>query len=257
MVAVPDGASATDTNVGGHPFREWRDLSAVLASVQPTYGAAARAFASAVSAECGADACVLERADGGAWQAVERFAAPDGQIVAAAADVAVAVRDRNAVSPECRARLVQACAWLSLHRDRTRAQDRLGELGEEVSVLRAVTEELSSVSDLDQVLLSITDGTLRLLDSDICGVFLRDGNELRMRSCVGNRVIDTARLRMRRGQGVAGRVFQTGEPAKVDEYLADETISGDFMSLAEQERCQSALAVPLRMEGALVGALEV
>lgn len=127
----------------------------------------------------------------------------------------------------------------------------------ETIVLRTVIEQLLSVHDLDQLLLSITDRTLNLLDADICGVLLREGDELCMRSCVGNRVVETARLRMERGQGVAGLVFLTGEPANVDNYLDDQTISQDFMSLAEQEQTLSALAVPLRLRGEFLGVLEV
>ncbi len=78
-----------------------------------------------------------------------------------------------------------------------------------------------------------------------------------MRSCVGHRVIDTARLRMRRGQGVAGLVFETGKPAKVDRYVEDETISRDFVGLAEREQTESALAVPMELPGELLGVLEV
>jgi GAF domain-containing protein len=88
-------------------------------------------------------------------------------------------------------------------------------------------------------------------------VLLREGDELRMRSCVGHRVVETSRLRMERGQGVAGLVFLTGEPAKVDDYLSDRQISQDFMTLAEQEQTQSALAVPLRLRGEFLGVLEV
>jgi sugar diacid utilization regulator/putative methionine-R-sulfoxide reductase with GAF domain len=127
----------------------------------------------------------------------------------------------------------------------------------ETAVLRTVIEQLLCVRDLDQLLLSISDRTLHLLDADICGVLLREGDELRMRSCVGHRVVETSRLRMERGQGVAGLVFLTGEPAKVDDYLSDQQISQDFMALAEQEQTQSALAVPLRLRGEFLGVLEV
>jgi len=127
----------------------------------------------------------------------------------------------------------------------------------ETAVLRTVIEQLLCVRDLDQLLLSISDRTLHLLDADICGVLLREGDELRMRSCVGHRVVETSRLRMERGQGVAGLVFLTGEPAKVDDYLSDQQISQDFMALAEQEQTQSALAVPLRLHGEFLGVLEV
>jgi sugar diacid utilization regulator/putative methionine-R-sulfoxide reductase with GAF domain len=153
--------------------------------------------------------------------------------------------------------LRRAAAWLTLATARDEARE--GALAEaaETAVVRDVVERLLSVRDLDQVLLSIADRTAELLDADICGVFLREGDEVRMRSCVGNRVVETARLRMHRGQGVAGLVFLTGQPAKVDNYLDDRTISQDFVFLAVAEETQSALAVPLRLHGELVGVLEV
>lgn len=141
--------------------------------------------------------------------------------------------------------------------DRAAALRQAEQAAAETTVLRAVIEQLLCVRDLDQLLLSIADRTLNLLDADICGVLLREGDELRMRSCVGNRVVETSRLRMERGQGVAGLVFLTGEPAKVDNYLHDRTISQDFMTLAEQEQTLSALAVPLRLRGEFLGVLEV
>ena len=156
-----------------------------------------------------------------------------------------------------RSLLRQACAWLSLAAAANAAHDELDAAGAEAAAIREVVQQLLSVRDVDQVLLSIAERTLRLLDADICGVMLREGDVVRMRACVGNRIAETARLRMRRGQGVAGLVFLTGEPAKVDSYLDDETISQDFMSLAVKEETRSALAVPLRLRGQFVGVLEV
>ena len=139
----------------------------------------------------------------------------------------------------------------------SRAASSAASSAEEAAVVREVVGQLLLVHDLDQLLLSVTDRTAQLLDADICGVLLREGEEVRMRCCVGNRLVETARLRMRRGQGVAGLVFQTGEPAKVDDYLADRSISQDFTSLAQLEETRSALAVPLRLRGELIGVLEV
>ncbi|QSE90681.1 helix-turn-helix domain-containing protein [Rhodococcus pseudokoreensis] len=153
--------------------------------------------------------------------------------------------------------LQQVCVWLELTARATSSSDDLAALVDEAEVMRGVTHQILSARDLDQVLLSITNHTLRMSESDICGVFLREGDELRMRSCAGHRVVDTARLRMKRGQGVAGLVFETGKVAKIDSYLQDSTISSDFMSLAEQEATRSALAVPLVVHGDLIGVLEV
>jgi sugar diacid utilization regulator/putative methionine-R-sulfoxide reductase with GAF domain len=153
--------------------------------------------------------------------------------------------------------LTQAATWLAAAVERDRASSSAASANEEAAVVREVVGQLLSVHDLDQLLLSVADRTMRLLDADICGVLLREGDEVQMRCCVGNRVVDTARLHMRRGQGVAGLVFQTGEPAKVDDYLVDRSISQDFMSLAQLEDTRSALAVPLRLRGELIGVLEV
>jgi sugar diacid utilization regulator/putative methionine-R-sulfoxide reductase with GAF domain len=156
------------------------------------------------------------------------------------------------------ARAVESgCQWLALIASRAAAREAAAQEAAETAVLRTVIEQLLCVRDLDQLLLSIADRTLNLLDADICGVLLREDDELRMRSCVGNRLVETSRLRMERGQGVAGLVFLTGEPAKVDNYLDDRTISQDFMTLAEQEQTLSALAVPLRLRGKFLGVLEV
>src|SRR6185312_9955446 len=156
-----------------------------------------------------------------------------------------------------RSLLHRAAVWLTLAVSRDAARDGAVAEAAETAVVRDVVERLLSVRDLDQVLLSIADRTSKLLDADICGVFLREGDEVRMRSCVGHRVVDTSRLRMKRGQGVAGLVFLTGQPARVDNYLDDRTISQDFVFLAVAEETQSALAVPLRLHGELVGVLEV
>jgi sugar diacid utilization regulator/putative methionine-R-sulfoxide reductase with GAF domain len=173
-------------------------------------------------------------------------------------EVAIVLAKRAAGHADVDATLMrQACAWLAMASKIAVSQNQAHAAVEEAEVLRVVAGQILTVRDLDQVLLSITNHTLPMLESDICGVFLREGDEVRMRSCAGHRVVETARLRMRPGQGVAGMVFETGEVGKVDSYLEDRTISTDFMSLAEQEAAHSALAVPLRAHGELIGVLEV
>jgi len=90
----------------------------------------------------------------------------------------------------------------------------------EAATLQAAVAEILRVRDVDQVLLSINECTLGLLDADICGIFLREDDELVMRGCVGNHMVQTSRLRMRRGQGLAGLVFSTGRPGRVDDFPA-------------------------------------
>ena len=99
--------------------------------------------------------------------------------------------------------------------------------------LRSVATRILRARELDEALLAVTNETLAVLDSDIAGVMLRDGEEIVMRACAGNQLADTGNLRMRRGQGLAGHVFATGQAAKVDDYLRNDVISNDFNYLAQ------------------------
>ena len=128
---------------------------------------------------------------------------------------------------------------------------------EEVSALQEAATEILSVRDSTEVLLTITRTALRLLGADIAGVFLREGDEMVMRSCVGHREPETARLRMTRGQGLAGRVLQTTQPVQVDDYSHTRVISDDFIPLAQMESVRSALGAPLTVRGDIIGVLEV
>lgn len=147
--------------------------------------------------------------------------------------------------------------WVQLVAERDRYRDELRAIRAESDSQSRVADEILSIRDLDQVLLSIVNRTLLLLDADICGVLLRDGDVIDMKACVGHRVVETAHLRMHRGQGLAGMVFASGTHGRVDNYVDDRTISPDFVPLAEQEETKSALAVPLLIHGEVMGVLEV
>jgi sugar diacid utilization regulator/GAF domain-containing protein len=138
--------------------------------------------------------------------------------------------------------------------------ERIAEMQElvtELSALEAVAIEILSVRQADQVLLSIARQTLALLEADMAGVFLREGERLVMRSCVGHRRADTARLCIEPGHGLAGRVLETAEPCKVDSYLESDIISHEFNPLALAEDTQSAVGAPLIVHGEVIGVLEV
>jgi sugar diacid utilization regulator/GAF domain-containing protein len=149
------------------------------------------------------------------------------------------------------------CDWLRLIGERDQYRAALEATAAESESQFGVADEILSIRDLDQVLLSIVNRTLVLLDSDICGVLLRDADVINMKACVGHRVVETANLRMERGQGLAGLVFASGQHGRVDSYVDDHTISPDFIPLAEQEETRSALAVPLLAHGDVIGVLEV
>jgi sugar diacid utilization regulator/putative methionine-R-sulfoxide reductase with GAF domain len=127
----------------------------------------------------------------------------------------------------------------------------------ELKALQQVAERILKSYDLDEILLYITHEAKRLLAADICGILLRDGDEIVMRSCVGYFSPQTATLRMGPGQGLAGLVLAQGVASSVDDYMNSDVISHDFNHLAEAEAVRSALASPLVGRVKTIGVLEV
>jgi sugar diacid utilization regulator/putative methionine-R-sulfoxide reductase with GAF domain len=244
-----------------------------LTGTQPTSAAAAIAAVGTVLHRHDPDAYAIVRLDGDRWTTVLPSGLPESPAVMAlsilsdrqpdhrvalAGDIAIVVRQTDECAPIVDGETLRHVAqWLGMTIALETAALRVAMADEEAAVQRFVASEILTVRDLDQVLLSIVTQTLRLLEADICGVLLREDDRVQMRSCVGHRMVETANLRMKRGQGVAGLVFETGEIGRVDSYLTDQTISDDFLSLAGQEATRSALAVPLRAHGDLIGVLEV
>lgn len=127
----------------------------------------------------------------------------------------------------------------------------------ELQVLQDVATRILRSADLDEILLLVTHETKRLLASDICGVLMLEDDALVMRSCVGHFSVETAKLRMHSGIGVAGRALATDSPCCVENYVESGSISQDFIPLARMEKVRSALAVPIRAREATIGVLEV
>lgn len=129
----------------------------------------------------------------------------------------------------------------------------------ELRAVQEVATEILSRLDVEATLLSVTNAAVELLGADIAGIMLVDkhGEALEMRACTGHRTVDTARLRVQPGQGVAGKVFETRAPVKVDDYLTDSSISQDFAQIAKEEGKRSALGAPMATPEEFIGVLMV
>ena len=128
---------------------------------------------------------------------------------------------------------------------------------EAIRVFQRVANRILNSGDLDKIFTKITHEAKVRLTADICGIMLKEDEWLVMQRCVGNLASETATLRMRSGQGVAGRVFATREPCAIEDYIRSNVISRDFFDLARAERVKSALAVPLLSQSEVIGVLEV
>ncbi|HMG31881.1 MAG TPA: helix-turn-helix domain-containing protein [Jiangellaceae bacterium] len=126
---------------------------------------------------------------------------------------------------------------------------------EAFAALYGVATKLLGSRDLEEVLLAIANATSQVLRAEVAGLFLVDasGECLEMRSVVGHRTVQTARLRVRHGQGLAGKVFSTGQVHRVDDWTTDPSITKEFLSIASREGTQSGLCAPMRVAGRTVG----
>ena len=126
-----------------------------------------------------------------------------------------------------------------------------------IRAFQSVANRILNSSDLNVIFTKITNEAKTRLSADICGIMLVESGWLTMQRCVGNLAAETAALRMRSGQGVAGRVFATREPCAIEDYVLSDVISRDFFDLARAEHVKSALAVPLLSQDDVIGVLEV
>lgn len=128
---------------------------------------------------------------------------------------------------------------------------RAGEqTGHALAALYNVATKILASLELDDNLLSVAQAAIRMLRAEIAGILLVDPNgDLQMKSAVGHRTVATAKLHIKRGQGVAGKVLETGRPQRSDDYLTDMSISREFLAAANEEGTQSALCVPMEGPG--------
>ena len=125
------------------------------------------------------------------------------------------------------------------------------------TALYSVATKLLASRDLEEVLLGVANATAQVLRAEIGGIFLVDGSGrfLEMRSVVGHRTVDTARLRVKPGQGLAGKIFELGVVHRVDDWTTDPSITKEFLTIASEEGTQSALGAPMKVRERTVGVL--
>ncbi|MBN1640491.1 MAG: GAF domain-containing protein [Anaerolineae bacterium] len=123
----------------------------------------------------------------------------------------------------------------------------------EASTLYMLSEQISYSLDTETVLNSVTDILKRVLNCRGCVIFLLDEErewlEIQVSSGIKPHWQRSARMRM--GEGIAGRVAQTGQPI----YIPDTQCEPQFIVFDPAVR--SLLAVPMVYKGSVIGVLNV
>ena len=136
--------------------------------------------------------------------------------------------------------------------ERKRAQEALQQQNEYLAALHATTLGLLSRLDLSELLQDIVSRAGQLLGTRHGFMFLLEPGEEELEQKVGVGVFaDAIGFRLRRGEGVSGRVWQTGQPMVVDDYDAWEHRSPSY----GYNRFRAVMAVPLKSDDQIIGTI--
>ena len=133
-----------------------------------------------------------------------------------------------------------------------------------LSMLFDVTRALSAVQDLTRLLRMILERAIAAIDAEKGSLMLLEEatDELVVRVVHGlpdkriEQKINDGELRcgrFLRGEGIAGRVLQTGEPMRVDDVENDES----FTKREESHNVRSILCVPLKVDEETLGVINI
>jgi phosphoserine phosphatase RsbU/P len=141
-------------------------------------------------------------------------------------------------------------------------RDRLGkQLHEEVGKLNRliqISTHLNSTLNLPELLQLVTNSAKELCNAEACSILLLDEEtgDLVFEVAVGEKSADVAKQRVPVGQGIAGRVAQTGAPVLVNSVKDQPEFYG-AIDQAVGFKTRNMVAVPLRIKDRVIGVAEI
>jgi sigma-B regulation protein RsbU (phosphoserine phosphatase) len=155
---------------------------------------------------------------------------------------------------EVRLRQQLAEAQAEVERLRLRLQEEVGTLNH----LMRISMVLNSTLNLPELLGLIMTSAKELFRAEACSVLLvdEDTNELVFEVAVGEKSEEVRKHRVPAGQGIAGRVAQTGEPMLIN-AVKDSPFFYGGIDQAVGFETWNILAVPLKVKDRVIGVVEV
>jgi two-component sensor histidine kinase len=135
--------------------------------------------------------------------------------------------------------------------------DRLARKEAEFAALRDISQAIGAALDLDTTLQLITRKTAEVTRMDSCSIYLLDpgGEHLVLRATTGLAPESIGRARLRFGEGLTGVAAARGQPIHSSDAASDPRFV--YVPGTREDAFRSLLAVPLRVAGKVLGALNV
>ncbi len=139
----------------------------------------------------------------------------------------------------------------------TRLEEQIRKANQDLSTLNSIARIVSQSLNLDTVLNSALDEVLTVMKGNIGGILLLDEESQTLsyqayRGLSQEFIQGIARLRV--GEGIAGRVAQSGEPIIVDDISKDPRLT---RPVVVREELRGFASVPLRSKNKLVGVMNI
>jgi signal transduction histidine kinase len=163
----------------------------------------------------------------------------------------------DAFSPQDVATMELLSDQLSIAIENARLYGEIRQRVEELTTLNKISQAINSTLDLQETLTIITYHTTRLLGVAATSVVLFDetNDDLWFAAASGEGSEYVLGMRMAVGQGIAGWVYQQGEPVLVPDTAQDTRWFSGF-DQAGGFNTRSILCVPLQTKGQTIGAIE-
>ena len=126
---------------------------------------------------------------------------------------------------------------------------------EEMAALHDTSLDITARLEMPELLKSIVERAVGLLRADTGGVYLYDQEQEALKLAIGyDHTEKYVGATLKPGEGMAGRVFQTGEPLIVDDYRA---WVGKAAVFEADQPFTAALEVPLKWQERIIGVLAI
>jgi len=162
-------------------------------------------------------------------------------------------RQRREFTPEeitlCRGIAQQAAIAI----ENARLFDKIHRQAQQIEALYRVSQDLVTLRDLDTLLRQITERAIELLDGDAGGIYLyRPEREVLEWVVAVGEGLQPPGLTLSRGEGLSGKVWETGKPLIVDDYKNWPDKSPQWGDISA-----SVVGVPIQWGDEFLGVLDL